>query len=161
MIPIHHEDKKYNLRYRIVTVSTSRTMENDRSGTIMEELLENKASRGLVKDDEVMILSDLFINYGSTDVFIYIGGTGISRLDQTSMAIRKIADREVRGFGELFREKSGGVFPYISDASLFIYKKKIIFTVPGSEDAQKIAFEIINGTVNYLIQWKYRYCTAC
>ena len=150
MIPIHHEDKKYNLRYRIVTVSTSRTMENDRSGTIMEELLENKASRGLVKDDEVMILSDLFINYGSTDVFIYIGGTGISRLDQTSMAIRKIADREVRGFGELFREKSGGVFPYISDASLFIYKKKIIFTVPGSEDAQKIAFEIINGMVNHL-----------
>ena len=150
MIPIHHEDKKYSLRYRIVTVSTSRTMENDRSGTIMEELLENTASRGLVKDDEVMILSDLFINYGSTDVFIYIGGTGISRLDQTSMAIRKIADREVRGFGELFREKSGGVFPYISDASLFIYKKKIIFTVPGSEDAQKIAFEIINGTVNHL-----------
>ena len=128
VIPIHHEDKKYNLRYRIVTVSTSRTMENDRSGTIMEELLENKASRGLVKDDEVMILSDLFMNYGSTDVFIYIGGTGISRLDQTSLAIRKIADREVPGFGQLFREKSGGIFPYISDASLFIYRKKIIST---------------------------------
>ena len=150
MIPIHHEDKTYSLRYSIVTVSTSRTMENDRSGTIMEELLENKASRGLVKDDEVMILSDLFMNYGSTDVFIYIGGTGISRLDQTSMAIRKIADREVPGFGQLFREKSGGIFPYISDASLFIYRKKIIFTVPGSEDAQKIAYEIINGMANHL-----------
>jgi molybdenum cofactor biosynthesis protein B len=150
VIPIHHENNKYNLRYRITTVSTTRTIENDRSGTIMEELIGNQASRGLVKDDEVMIFSDLFINYDSTDVFIYIGGTGISRLDQTSMAIRKIAEREVPGFGQLFRQKSGGIFPYISDASLFIYRKKIIFTVPGSEDAQKTAFEIINGMANHL-----------
>ncbi len=125
-------------------------MENDQSGNIMENLLNNKASRGLVKDDEVMILSEIFKNYENTDVFIFIGGTGISRLDQTSKSLRKIADREVPGFGQLFREKSGGIFPYMSDASLFIYQKKIIFTLPGSEDAQKIGFEIINDLVNHI-----------
>ncbi len=125
-------------------------MENDESGTIMEQLLGGKASRGLVKDDEVMILSEFFKNYEDTDIYIFIGGTGISKLDQTSVSIRKIADKEVPGFGQLFREKSGGIFPYISDASLFIYKKKIIFTLPGAEDAQKIGFEIINGLVNHL-----------
>ena len=125
-------------------------MENDQSGKIMENLLNNRASRGLVKDDEVMILSEIFKNYENTDVFIFIGGTGISRLDQTSNSLRKIADREVPGFGQLFREKSGGIFPYMSDASLFIYQKKIIFTLPGSEDAQKIGFEIINGLVNHI-----------
>ena len=125
-------------------------MENDQSGNIMENLLNNKASRGLVKDDEVMILSEIFKNYENTDVFIFIGGTGISRLDQTSKSLRKIADREVPGFGQLFREKSGGIFPYMSDASLFIYQKKIIFTLPGSEDAQKIGFEIINDLLNHI-----------
>ncbi len=150
MIPIHHEEHKYNLNYRIITVSTTRTLANDESGTIMEQLIGGKSRRGLVKDDEVMILSELFKNYENTDVYIFIGGTGISRLDQTSVSIRKIADKEVPGFGQLFREKSGGIFPYISDASLFIYKKKIIFTLPGSEDAQKIGFEIIKGLVNHL-----------
>ena len=125
-------------------------MENDESGSIMERFIGNRTSRGLVKDDEVMILSEFFKNYENTDVYIFIGGTGVSRLDQTSRSIRKIADREVPGFGQLFREKSGGIFPYISDASLFIYKKKIIFTLPGSEDAQKIAFGIINNLVNHL-----------
>ena len=125
-------------------------MENDESGTLMEKLLNNGAARSLVKDDEIMILSELFRNFENTDVFIYIGGTGISRLDQTSRSIRRIADREVPGFGQLFREKSGGIFPYISDAALFIYRNKIIFTLPGSEDAQKIAFEIISKMVNHL-----------
>ena len=150
MIPIHHENHQYNLNYRIITVSTTRTLANDESGTIMEQLIGGKSTRGLVKDDEVMILTELFKNYENTDVYIFIGGTGISRLDQTSVSIRKIADKEVPGFGQLFREKSGGIFPYISDASLFIYKKKIIFTLPGSEDAQKIGLEIIKGLVNHL-----------
>lgn len=125
-------------------------MENDVSGQAMGKLVGKNYLRSIIKDDEVQILSELFCNYNKTDVFIYLGGTGVSRLDQTSIAIRKIADKEVPGFGELFRKNSGGVFPYISDASLFIYSGKIIFTLPGSEDAQKIAYGVINDIIFHL-----------
>ncbi|MEM0140361.1 MAG: molybdopterin-binding protein [Ferroplasma sp.] len=147
---LHHDDIRYNLAYKIITVSSSRTEENDISGSLMASMVGNNAERALVKDNEVSILSELFNSYNSTDVFIYIGGTGASRLDQTSTAIRKIADKEMRGFGELFRYRSGGTFPYMSDSSLFIYQKKIIITLPGSEDAQKIGFELLKEMVNHL-----------
>ena len=123
---MHHLEKHYGLRYKIITVSSSRNLENDLSGKLMAELIKN-SDRTVVKDDEVQILNELFKDYYNYNVFIYIGGTGISRLDQTSTAVRKIAEREIKGFGELFRNKSGGTFPYISDASLFIYKNKKFF----------------------------------
>jgi len=116
----------------------------------MKKFIGSNCSRALVKDDEVQLLSELFVNFNDADVFIYIGGTGVSRLDQTSLALRKIADKEMPGFGQLFREKSGGVFPYLSDASLFIYKNKILFTLPGSPDAQEIAYNIIKEIVPHL-----------
>lgn len=122
----------------------------DISGDKMEKFIGSNCSRALIKDDEVQILSELYINFTDTDVFIYIGGTGVSRLDQTSLALRKIADKEMPGFGQLFREKSGGVFPYLSDASLFIYKNKILFTLPGSPDAQEKAYSIIKEIVPHL-----------
>lgn len=146
---MHHLEKNYDLKYKIITVSSSRNLDNDISGKLMEKLIKN-SYRTIVKDDEIQILYELFKDYNNYDVFIYIGGTGISRLDQTSIAIRKISDKEIKGFGELFRNKSGGIFPYISDASLFIYKNKIIFTLPGSENAQETAFNIINEIINHL-----------
>jgi molybdenum cofactor biosynthesis protein B len=150
VIHIHHEENTYELRYRIITVSSSRTVDTDLSGLAMSRLVQKNFSRSIIKDDEVQILSELLCNYSTYDVFIYIGGTGVSRLDQTSTAIRKIADKEMPGFGELFRKSSVGTFPYLSDASLFIYKKKIIFTLPGSEDAQKMAYSIIKDIVFHL-----------
>ncbi len=150
VIHIHHENHDYKLRYRIITVSSTRTLNSDVSGDKMAGFIGGDCSRSLVKDDEPMILSDLFVNYGNTDVFIYIGGTGVSRLDQTSLALRKIADKEMPGFGQLFREKSGGTFPYLSDASLFIYRGKILFTLPGSLDAQETAYNIIKEIAPHL-----------
>ncbi len=147
---IHHEEHEYNLRYRIITVSSTRTLNTDISGDKMESYIGNNCSRSLVRDDEKEILSEFFLNYGDSDVFIYIGGTGVSRLDRTSLALRKIADKEMPGFGELFRQKSGGVFPYLSDSSLFIYREKIIFTLPGSADAQEVAYSIIKEIVPHL-----------
>ncbi|AAT43645.1 MogA/MoaB family molybdenum cofactor biosynthesis protein [Picrophilus oshimae] len=149
----HHGEKHYNLKFMVTTVSSTRTMENDRSGKSMMNMLLNdykSVDYGIVHDDEIEILSLLFKNINDHDVFIFIGGTGVSRRDITSASIRKIADREVKGFGELFRIKSGGIFPYISDASLFIYRKRIIFTLPGSENAQPLAYEIIKNIIDHL-----------
>ncbi len=147
---MHHSDVKYDLRYLIITVSSSRNKDNDVSGKIMADLIKQNCSRSMVRDDEVQILNELFYNYNKYDVFIYIGGTGASKFDQTSLSIRKICEKEIPGFGEVFRSRSGGIFPYLSDASLFIYKGKIIFTLPGSEQAQNIAFGIIKEIVGHL-----------
>ncbi len=150
VVKLHNDDIKYNLKYKVITVSSSRTKDNDISGNILSSLIGGVIQRALIKDSEVEIYRELFNSFDNTDVFVYIGGTGQSRLDQTSTAIRKISEKEVRGFGELFRLKSGGIYPYLSDASMFIYKKKIIITLPGSEDAQKVGFETFNSMINHI-----------
>ena len=69
---MHHLEKNYSLKYKIITVSSSRNLENDLSGKLMAKLIKN-SDRTVVKDDEVQILNELFKDYYNYDVFIYIG----------------------------------------------------------------------------------------
>ncbi|MGC8609424.1 MAG: MogA/MoaB family molybdenum cofactor biosynthesis protein [Thermoplasmata archaeon] len=157
MVREHHGEKNYNLRLKIVTVSSTRTIENDDSGKILEDHYAEKGyavKREIVKDDPSQIYGALFGEFASFDFFIYNGGTGISRYDVTAASIRKVAEKEVRGFGELFRKKSedqAGYFSYISDADLFIVFMKPVFCLPGSPSAQSIGISVIDEIINHII----------
>lgn len=149
---VHKDDKKYDLKVMVLTVSSTRNMENDETGRKLENLFKDdgySVSRKMCVDDESEILKLIFCNY-ENDVFVINGGTGTSRNDLTVQAVEKIAQREIRGFGELFRERSGGILPYISNASLFIRDKKELFCIPGSPDAAGTAYEIIRGMINHI-----------
>jgi len=146
---VHRDIPLKELSYFLVTVSTTRTFENDDTGKLMQKLFEEKGKkcrRSIVRDNMVEILKAFTDNFSEFDVFVYSGGTGLTQYDMTSSVLRKLCDREIKGFGETFRKISyedSGPLTILSDASLFIIEGKLVYAVPGSPDAQKIANELI------------------
>ena len=96
----------------LLTVTDTRTIENDKSGAILvnkiKEEKHNLFDRKIVKDnknDIKKILLD-WIKSKELDVIITTGGTGLTGRDITPEVIKDISDKEIPGFGELFRELS-------------------------------------------------------
>lgn len=149
---VHEKNQKYKLRILVNTVSTSRTLETDETGKLLQNLFQDNqhdVSRVICKDDENEIKLSLRSN-SNYNVYIFVGGTGPSRRDVTVETIRKISGKEIIGFGELFRSKSNDMFAYISNASLFINGKKQIYCIPGSPEAVTVSFPIISSFMNHL-----------
>ena len=96
----------------LLTVTDTRTLENDKSGAILvkkiEEAKHKLIERKICKDDKDDIIKILknWINQKNIDVVITTGGTGLTGRDITPEAINEIADKLIPGFGELFRELS-------------------------------------------------------
>ena len=96
----------------LLTVTDTRTFENDKSGAILvnkiddakHELVDRKICKD-TKEEIVKILKD-WINQENIDVIITTGGTGLTGRDITPEAINEIADKHIPGFGEVFRTLS-------------------------------------------------------
>ncbi|MDC0601073.1 molybdopterin-binding protein [Candidatus Pelagibacter sp.] len=93
----------------LLTVTDTRTFENDKSGAILvkkiEEAKHKLVDRKICKDnkeDIIKILKD-WINQSEIDVVITTGGTGLTGRDITPEAVNEIADKHIPGFGEVFR----------------------------------------------------------
>ncbi len=146
----HFTEEKKDLKALLVTVSTTRTGEDDSTGKLASELAGRiglKWERKVVKDDEREILLALLENLEEFDAFVYMGGTGLTRYDLTVQALRKIADKEVSGFGELFRSRSDTVFASLSNATMFTYGDRLVFCLPGAPNAQETGFSIIGEII--------------
>ena len=102
------------VRIAVLTVSDSRTIETDRSGAILVERLNRAghilADRAIVLDDVEAIVSQLhrWIDDPEVDCVISTGGTGLTGRDVTPEAFARVRDKEIEGFGELFRWLSYG-----------------------------------------------------
>ena len=96
----------------LLTVTDTRTIVTDKSGAILvKKIKEQKHKlmyRKIVKDEKKEIKKILlsWIKKNNLDVIIITGGTGLTGRDITPEAIKEIADKEIPGFGELFRELS-------------------------------------------------------
>ena len=96
----------------LLTVTDTRTLENDKSGAILVKKIKEQnhilLDRKIVKDEKIEIKKILleWIKIDKLDVIITTGGTGLTGRDITPEAIKEIADKEIPGFGELFRELS-------------------------------------------------------
>jgi molybdenum cofactor biosynthesis protein B len=149
---VHKEAHSEKLKILLVTVSTSRTEETDVSGEALKGKLvkdHHSVDKLVCKDDEEEIV-DAYISNKDYDVFIYIGGTGPSSKDVTVQSLRKISEKEMVGFGELFRSESHTRFAYLSNATLFIKDRKQIYCVPGSPDATELVHSIISSLMSHL-----------
>ncbi|MDP8011432.1 MAG: MogA/MoaB family molybdenum cofactor biosynthesis protein [Thermoplasmata archaeon] len=152
-----HKLHKYNLTFSVITVSTTRTKENDESGKVIIQLIQDAKYKvthyEIVKDDIVQIRRAFFYSCNKSDVIIFNGGTGISKLDQTPEAIIPYL-KILPGFGEIFRFLSYqeiGTSAIMSRATAGIYNDKIIFLLPGSPNACKLAVEkIILNEANHI-----------
>ncbi|SVD85295.1 uncharacterized protein METZ01_LOCUS438149, partial [marine metagenome] len=122
----------------LLTVTDTRTIENDKSGAILVKKIKennhNLIDRKIVKDEKDQIKKILleWIKKDNLDVIITTGGTGLTGRDITPEAIREITDKEIPGFGELFRElsyKTIGTSAMQSRACAVIASGKYIFAL--------------------------------
>ncbi len=128
----------------IMTVSDTRTPENDKSGNILAKKIEeaghNLAGRVIVPDDVDKITTQLKIWIGNpeVDVVISTGGTGVTGRDVTPEAFKSVYDKEIEGFGELFRMQSYqtiGASTIQSRATGGVSGGTYLFALPGSPGA--------------------------
>ncbi len=136
----------------LLTVTDSRTFENDKSG----EILVNKISeqkhklidRKIVKDEKEKI-KKIILDWSKIeqiDVIITTGGTGLTGRDITPEALDEIADKKIPGFGELFRQlsyKTVGTSTLQSRACAVLKNGKYIFALPGSSGGVTDAWDMI------------------
>lgn len=136
----------------VLTISDSRSLAEDRSGDVLVsriELAEHKlVDRKLVKDDVGAIEAQLraWIADPAVDVVISTGGTGITGRDVTPEAFARVLDKEIVGFGELFRMLS-----YAKIGSSTIQSRALggvangtyLFALPGSPGAAKDGWDDI------------------
>tara|TARA_B100000029_G_scaffold504862_1_gene584515 strand:- start:313 stop:813 length:501 start_codon:yes stop_codon:yes gene_type:complete len=125
----------------LLTVTDTRTIETDKSGAILvnkiKESNHNLIDRKIVKDEKNKIKKIIldWIKKDNLDVIITTGGTGLTGRDITPEAIKEITDKEIPGFGELFRElsyKTIGTSAMQSRACAALANGKYIFALPGS-----------------------------
>lgn len=146
----HREARDEPVRCVVVTVSDTRTVENDRSGALMRERLEAAghviAHSTIVRDEPDLIrtLLDTWSVPGACDVILFNGGTGISARDTTFDAISSRLEKVLPGFGELFRMLSyaeiGGA-AMLSRATAGTLGSCLVFSTPGSSNAVALAMD--------------------
>lgn len=156
---IHKESSSSDISCTIITLSDSRKEKtDDLSGNYIAELIEEKyqlSSRFIIPDEKESLLNSIeeSIAIGS-DVIITTGGTGLDERDITVETVESIFDKKLPGFGEIFRLKSYeeiGSSAILSRATAGVYKKRLIFSMPGSPNAVKTAMSIIIDELPHLV----------
>ncbi|HLP89929.1 MAG TPA: molybdenum cofactor biosynthesis protein B [Nostocaceae cyanobacterium] len=146
-----HPDKSpITVNCAVLTISDTRSQDTDKSGQIIKKLLldANHAVEDykILPDEPVQIqahIEKLGQNF-SIDAVIINGGTGISPRDTTYDVVEKLLEKTLPGFGELFRYLSYqeiGSRAIASRAVAGVYQRKLIFSLPGSSNAVKLAME--------------------
>ncbi len=146
----------------VITVSDTRTPETDKSGQLIQQLLIDADHfiqfYHILKDEPAEItatLKDLCLN-PELDAVIFNGGTGIAPRDTTYDAIEQLLEKTLPGFGEIFRSLSYteiGSRAIASRAVAGVYQGKLVFSVPGSSNAVKLAMEqLILPELSHLVR---------
>ena len=124
----------------ILTVTDTRTFDNDKSGAILVEKIKeanhNLKDRKICKDNkqDIIIILREWISKNDIDVIITTGGTGLTGRDITPEAIDEIADKHIPGFGEVFRNislKTVGTSAIQSRACAVLANGKYVFCFTG------------------------------
>jgi molybdenum cofactor biosynthesis protein B len=130
----------------VVTVSDSRTEENDTSGQLIQRLLKETGHTvelyRIVKDEPTRIADLLRAAPATTRAIICNGGTGLAKRDSTFEAVCALLDKKISGFGEIFRMLSYeqiGAAAMLSRAVAGVAGDRIIFSLPGSTKAVELA----------------------
>jgi molybdenum cofactor biosynthesis protein B len=146
----HTMDQKHivpvQISVAIITVSSTRTRENDVSGKTIFEILENTGIPvhyyNIVQDSIESIRNEIYYSLQKCNCIIINGGTGLTCDDCTIEAVTPILDKKIDGFGEFFRMKSYqeiGTSSMLSRALAGICHRKAIFCIPGSPSAVTLA----------------------
>jgi molybdopterin adenylyltransferase len=134
----------------VLTVSDSRTFENDSSGDFLSDALKAQGhhlfDRALLPDNKYLLRAKIseWIAQEAIDGVLVNGGTGFTGRDSTPEAIKPLLDKEMPGFGEMFRVLSFdeiGTSTLQSRAFAGLANNTFVFCLPGSTSACKTAWE--------------------
>ncbi len=140
------------LSIAVLTVSDTRTEETDTSGALLAERVEaaghRLAERRIVPDDiyRIRAVVSAWIAREDVDVVVTTGGTGLTGRDGTPEAVSVLLDKEIEGFGELFRHLSWeeiGTSTLQSRALAGVANGTYVFCLPGSSGACRTAWDRI------------------
>ena len=150
--PVGAERAFLPVNIAILTVSDTRTAAADKSGDTLVHRLEGSghvmAARAIVKDDQAAIVAQLkaWIADKNIDVVLATGGTGVTGRDVTPEAFAQVYEKEIPGFGELFRMLSYekiGTSTIQSRATAGVAGGTYLFALPGSPSACRDAWDDI------------------
>ena len=148
----------------VLTISDSRTLEDDKSGNLLTNFVaadeHHLADRALVRDDVYAIRAQVsqWIADTKVQVVIATGGTGFTGRDSTPEALLPLFDKQIEGFGELFRQLSYadiGTSTIQSRAVGGLANGTLIFSLPGSSGAVTLGWEKI---LHYQLDIDFRPC---
>ncbi len=150
------------VRCAIVTISDTRSLDTDKSGAAIADLLaahgHQIVHRAVVPDDIEAIRVEVLkqVDKEVMQVVITTGGTGIAARDCTFEALTPVLDLELAGFGELFRMLSYqdiGPGAMLSRAFAGIIRRRLVVCLPGSEAAVRLAMtKLVLPELNHLIR---------
>lgn len=140
------------LHIAVMTVSDTRTIEDDRSGAVLIERLQaaghSLVARVIIRDEIPIIRAQLsaWIADPSVQVVLATGGTGLTARDVTPEALAPLVTKPIPGFGELFRWLSYseiGTSTIQSRAEAALCEQTLVFALPGSPGACRTAWDQI------------------
>ena len=151
-------DSQRALKIAVLTVSDTRTRQNDTSGNYLAEAVQEGGhqvyDRILIPDDvyQMRAVVSAWIADANVEVVIVTGGTGFTGRDSTPEALAPLFDKRIEGFGELFRHISYseiGTSTVQSRALAGLSNRTAIFCLPGSTGACKTGWEgILKGQLD-------------
>ena len=174
----HNTSDFIALKTAVITVSDTRTFDNDTSGRLLVEKAESAGHQVvehvIVKDDIYQLRARVsqWIASDEVQVVLVTGGTGFSGRDTTPEALAILFDKEIDGFGELFRSISYqqiGTSTLQSRAIAGMANGTVIFCMPGSTNACRTAWDDIivqqldarHKPCNFVVHLKQSTLSAC
>lgn len=158
------DESPQSLAVAVLTVSDTRTEDNDTSGQYLVEALEGAghqaAARKIVIDDiyQIRAIVSAWIADSAIDAVLVTGGTGFSGRDSTPEAVRPLFDKDIEGFGEVFRALSYeeiGSSTVQSRAVAGFANNTVVFCMPGSTGACRTAW---TGLIREQLDSSHRPC---
>ena len=158
----HPDEQSIAVNCAVITVSDTRTTQTDKSGHLIQQLLTDAGHQivtySIVKDEPEDIrkwLTELDKN-PDLEAIIFNGGTGIAPRDTTYDVVSSWLTKTIPGFGEIFRYLSYqeiGSRAIASRAVAGVTSQKLIFSLPGSSNAVKLALtQLILPELNHLVR---------
>ena len=159
----HSNEVRKQLNVGVITVSDTRDYDTDKGGkAIIEHLkdIEINVSREhylIAKDDQADIRASIMkLLHDKVDVIITTGGTGVAKRDVTIEVVTSIIDKEMEGFGEIFRYLSYtedvGTRAMLSRALCGTKDNTVIFSIPGSVGAVNLAMKkLITQEIHHIV----------
>jgi molybdenum cofactor biosynthesis protein B len=155
----HSHVRSLEISGAVITVSSTRTQENDTSGMTIKKILQENGIPvvyySIVPDQTGEIRQAWFSAMKSANCIIFNGGTGLTFDDCTIEAIAPLLEKRIDGFGEFFRVKSIqqiGTAAMLSRAIAGICNGKAVFCIPGSTPAVTLATtELIVPEITHIL----------